>query len=108
FAGIVTEPGQAFDLGLRQGLLQLLLGLSRHNVAAAAKDVDDRRLDLTDETPEVGRHKSFPNIRIALPDHAPVSPAFRSVFDVSTQYFLWGSSIRGFQLRKQRLFRCPT
>src|SRR5439155_21773626 len=95
------------DLDLRQGLAQFLLCFGRNDRAAPAEDVDDRRLDLAHEAPQLGWHETIPDFGIPLPDDAAIGARPGAVVRVCSKNIVRGTGIRGFELCEQFVFGCP-
>src|SRR5262245_767016 len=107
-AGVVSNSRDRNDLRLRQDFSQFLLSRRRHNRAASAQYVNDRRFNLSNEAPELRRDETIADGGITLPDDPAIRARFRSVMHVGAKDLVRGSRVRGFLLSEEFVFGCPS
>ena len=78
----MTQVRHRDNLDLRQGLPELLLSFRWNDSACSTQNIDDRRLDLPDDAPQLSRHEPFADRGITLLDDSLIGASFRAVLSV--------------------------
>src|SRR5687767_12930429 len=90
-ARVVPDTRDRDDRHARERVPERVLGGRRNDGAAPAEHIQDRRADVADRCPQIGRHEPFDEIRIALPDQPAIRAALCAIADVRSDHRFRGA-----------------